>query len=91
MIDLLLLAQTAPVPGPDWQGWAQLGFAALIAVYMLMYAMPEAQKRYENSLKEMTKTFGDTLTAMSERFDKHLENERAEVKAMRDTFKCRAP
>lgn len=81
MLDFLLFAQ-AVTPSPiDWQSWLQLGFAAGVAIYLLVYDGPRTRDKYEANLREMVKQFKEMM-----------EEERAarkeELNLLRSAFQC---
>lgn len=81
MLDFLLFAQAVPSPVVDWQGWAQLGFAAGVAVYLLVYDGPRTRDKYESNLKEMIKQFKEMM-------EEERKARKEELTLMRDAFRC---
>ena len=80
---LALFAQASAVSPVDWQGWAQLGFTAGVAVYLLVYDGPRTRDKYEANLREMIKQFKEMM-------EEERTARKEELHLLRDAFKCRA-
>lgn len=80
MLYFLAQATVAPI---DWNDWSQFGLGALLAGYLLVYAMPRAQDKNEASLKAVVADFKEICR-------EEREARKEEMRLIRETFECRA-
>ncbi len=93
----LLLAQAAATvsqtPPIDWQGWLQLGFAATVALYLLVYDGPRQRDKADQMIKEMQGRYEGSLKVVMDDFKTTLREERdsrkEEMRLIREAFSCK--